>query len=42
MIPYGHQFINKHDIARVVKALKSDWLTQGPRVLEFEKKLAAY
>ena len=42
MIPYGHQSINKKDIEAVVKVLKSDWLTQGPNVLEFEKALAKY
>jgi UDP-4-amino-4,6-dideoxy-N-acetyl-beta-L-altrosamine transaminase len=42
MIPYGHQFIDKKDIIAVVKALKSAWLTQGPKVLEFEKALADY
>jgi len=42
MIPYGRQNINKTDVSMAVKALKSDWLTQGPRVLEFEKALAKY
>jgi len=42
MIPYGHQYIDKNDINEVVKVLCSDWLTQGPKVLEFEKKLARY
>lgn len=41
-IPYGHQFIDQKDIKAVVKVLKSDWLTQGPKVLEFEKELAKY
>ncbi len=42
MIPYGHQNINQNDIKEVVKTLKSDWLTQGPKVLEFENALAGY
>lgn len=42
MIPYGHQQIEQDDIDEVVKVLKSDWLTQGPKVLEFEKALAEY
>lgn len=42
MIPYGHQNISKDDIKAVFKVLTSDWLTQGPKVLEFEKKLAKY
>ena len=40
MIPYRHQFIDKNDIAQVMRVFKSDWLTQGPKVLEFEKTLA--
>jgi len=42
MIPYGHQFIDKNDIKEVIRVLKSDWLTQGPMVLGFEKALAEY
>ncbi len=42
MISYGHQSIDKKDIEAVVKVLKSDWLTQGPKVFEFEKALADY
>jgi len=42
MIPYGHQNIDQDDINAVVSVLKSDWLTQGPKVLEFEKKMAKY
>lgn len=42
MIPYGHQKINQNDIEEVIKVLKSDWLTQGPKVLEFEEVLAKY
>ena len=40
IIPYGHQWIDDSDIAEVVKVLKSDWLTQGPKVQEFEENLA--
>ena len=36
MIPYGRQSINNEDIAAVVASLKSDWLTTGPLVTEFE------
>lgn len=42
MIPYAKQHIEKRDLRAVVAALRSDWLTQGPRVLAFEKVLAAY
>ena len=40
MIPYGHQNINEADIAAVVAALRSDFLTQGPAVELFEQKVA--
>ena len=41
-ISYGHQLITEEDIQAVVETLKSDYLTQGPRILEFEKKFADY
>ncbi|MFZ6032413.1 MAG: UDP-4-amino-4,6-dideoxy-N-acetyl-beta-L-altrosamine transaminase [Melioribacter sp.] len=37
---YGKQNIDHDDIERVVEVLKSDWLTQGPKVSEFEKALS--
>lgn len=40
MIPYGRQTIEDDDIDSVVRVLKSDWLTQGPAVEEFERALA--
>lgn len=40
MIPYSRQTISKNDIDAVVKVLKSDYLTQGPKTLQFEKKLS--
>ena len=39
MIPYGRQSISETDIAAVVAALKSDWLTTGPLVEKFELAL---
>ena len=39
MIPYGRHSINENDIAAVVSALRSDWLTTGPLVEEFESEL---
>ena len=42
MIPYGKQHITEEDIAEVTKTLKSDFLTQGPMVNEFEEKFAEY
>ncbi|MGI4739917.1 MAG: UDP-4-amino-4,6-dideoxy-N-acetyl-beta-L-altrosamine transaminase [Janthinobacterium lividum] len=41
-LPYGRQHITEADIAAVVDTLRSDFLTQGPRVTEFEEKFAAY
>ena len=42
MIPYGHQSINDDDCEKVVEVLKSDWLTTGPKVREFEEKFAKF
>ncbi len=42
MIPYGRQWIDEEDIRAVVEVLKSDFITQGPKVREFEEKLAEY
>ena len=42
MIPYGRQDINKEDIKEVVDVLKSDFLTQGPKVPEFENIVKDY
>ena len=41
-IPYGKQNISQDDIDAVVKTLKSDYLTTGPKVKEFEVALADY
>lgn len=42
MIPYGKQQISEQDVAAVIEVLRSDWLTQGPKVPEFEHKIAEY
>ena len=42
MIPYGKQDISEHDISSVIEVLQSDFLTQGPKVPEFEKELVSY
>lgn len=39
-IPYSHQSIGPDDIRAVAKALRSDWLTQGPVISRFEQALA--
>ena len=41
-IPYGRQHITQADIDAVVETLQSNFLTQGPKVLEFEQKFAEY
>lgn len=41
MIPYGRQSIDDDDIAAVVAVLRSDYLTQGPKIPEFEQAFAA-
>ena len=41
-IPYGRQNITEADVAAVTEALHADYLTTGPRVLEFEGKFANY
>jgi UDP-4-amino-4,6-dideoxy-N-acetyl-beta-L-altrosamine transaminase len=40
MIPYGRQNVTDEDINEVVAVLKSDYLTQGPKLPEFETKFA--
>src|SRR5271156_3652065 len=40
-LPYGRQNLDDSDIRSVVEVLKSDWLTTGPKVGEFEERFAA-
>lgn len=40
MIPYSRQTIDASDIKEVVKALESDFITQGPKILEFVNKIS--
>ena len=42
LLPYGHQMIDDEDIAAVVQVLKSDWITTGPKVAEFEDVFAGF
>lgn len=42
MIPYGRQDISQDDIDAVIEVLKGDFLTQGPWVEKFEKRVADY
>jgi len=41
LLPYGHQSIDEADIQAVVATLRSDWLTTGPQIAEFEEAFAA-
>ena len=40
LLPYGRQSLDEADIAAVVDVLRSDWLTTGPKVGEFEEVFA--
>ena len=42
LLPYGRQSLNEEDIQAVVEVLKSDWLTTGPKVDEFEERFAEW
>ncbi|WP_426668541.1 UDP-4-amino-4,6-dideoxy-N-acetyl-beta-L-altrosamine transaminase [Mucilaginibacter sp. McL0603] len=42
VIPYGRQNITEEDIKAVIETLKSDYLTQGPKIAEFEQAFARY
>ena len=42
LLPYGRQSIDEADIQAVVDTLRSDWLTTGPKVAEFEEAIAEW
>jgi perosamine synthetase len=42
LLPYGRQSIDESDIQAVVEILRSDWLTTGPKVAEFEEAMAEW
>src|ERR1700733_1422924 len=42
LLPYGRQSLDEDDILAVVKVLRSDWLTTGPKVGEFEEAFAEW
>jgi perosamine synthetase len=42
LLPYGRQSISEEDIQSVTDVLRSDWLTTGPKVGEFEEAVAAW
>ena len=39
-LPYSRQYIDKADIEKVTQVLKSDFITQGPNIVDFEKDFA--
>jgi len=41
-IPYGLHWVDAEDIDAVCTVLKSDWLTQGPKIERFEEEIANY
>ncbi len=41
ILPYGRHLIEQDDVEAVTEVLRGDWLTQGPKVAELEKRLAA-
>jgi len=42
LLPYGKQSIDDDDVQAVVDVLRSDWMTTGPKVAEFEEAFAAW
>ena len=42
LLPYGRQNLDEEDIQSVIEVLKSDWLTTGPKVAEFEEQFAEW
>src|SRR5258708_9675478 len=42
LLPYGRQSLDDADIQAVVEVLKSDWLTTGPKIGEFEERFSAW
>lgn len=42
VIPYGQHFLDEDDVNAVIDVLRHGWLTQGPKVAEFERAIADY
>src|SRR5260370_9871107 len=42
LLPYGRQSLDDADVQAVVEVLKSDWLTTGPKIAEFEEQFAEW
>ena len=41
-LPYGRHWVDEEDIQAVVDVLRSDWITMGPKIDEFEKAFCHY
>ena len=39
-LPYGQHWLDEADVAAVLKVLRSDWITQGPVIQQFEQEIA--
>lgn len=42
LLPYGQQWIDEDDIKAVIQTLKNPYITQGPKITEFENAIAGY
>ena len=42
LLPYGRQTLTETDVAAATEVLRSDWLTTGPKVADFEEAIADY
>src|SRR5712692_340068 len=42
LLPYGRQSLDEADVQAVVEVLRSDWLTTGPKIAEFEERFAEW
>ncbi|RJP27545.1 MAG: UDP-4-amino-4,6-dideoxy-N-acetyl-beta-L-altrosamine transaminase [Candidatus Omnitrophota bacterium] len=42
LLPYGRHSVSEEDIRAVVEVLRSDWLTTGPKIAEFEQQIAEF
>lgn len=42
LLPYGRHYIDEDDVQAVLRVLRSEWITQGPKVPEFEEAVASW
>src|SRR5210317_2360522 len=41
-LPYSRQYIDQEDVKKIIRVLKSDFITQGPNIIDFERDFAKY